>query len=212
MDLNEQYSKIAHTMAIELVKAKTDPNELGKIYSYLKSYKNREEAGKKVFIYLVTLAKNGNKIGHSKRTIEYYENISSICDRYLKDYQDNISAILEILGWAKRLIYYYKNPSTLENLNSEELDTSSLSFQSERQIEIANIVASEQFQVGQIVQARITSVQGNKVTYNILKKIPKTQKEPKNYQILEEKLEQLVKVEIIELKEDGSIKKVKYVE
>ncbi|PSB01549.1 hypothetical protein [Merismopedia glauca] len=212
MDLNERYSKVAHAMAIELVKSKTDPNELGKIYSYLQSYKSREEAGKKFFTYLVTLAKNGNKIGHSKSTVTYYENISSICDQYLKDYRDNISAILEILGWAKRLTYYYKNTFTLEDLDSEELDTSSLSFQSERQIEIANILASEEFKIGQIVEARITNVRGNKVTYNILDKLPNTQKEPKISQILEEKQGQMVKVEIIELKEDGSIKKVKYIE
>jgi len=61
--------------------------------------------------------------------------------------------------------------------------------------------------VGQIVEAKVTAVKGNKVTYEILGTIRLTEKEPKKAQSLSE--EQTVKVEILDIKEDGSPKKVK---
>jgi uncharacterized membrane protein len=61
--------------------------------------------------------------------------------------------------------------------------------------------------VGQIVEAKVTAVKGNKVTYEILGTIRLTEKEPKKAQSLSE--EQTVKVEILDLKEDGSPKKIK---
>jgi ABC-type uncharacterized transport system ATPase subunit len=55
----------------------------------------------------------------------------------------------------------------------------------------------------------VTAVKGNKVTYEILGTIRLTEKEPKKAQSLSEG--QTIKVEILDLKEDGSIKKVKCV-
>jgi ABC-type uncharacterized transport system ATPase subunit len=63
--------------------------------------------------------------------------------------------------------------------------------------------------VGQILDATVTGVKGNKVTYEILETIKLTEKEPKKAKLLSEG--QMVKVEIVSLKEDGSLKKVKCV-
>jgi uncharacterized membrane protein len=64
--------------------------------------------------------------------------------------------------------------------------------------------------VGQIVEAKVTAVKGNKVTYEILGTIRLTEKEPKKAQSFSE--DQVVKVEVLDLKEDGSLRKVKYCE
>jgi ABC-type uncharacterized transport system ATPase subunit len=60
------------------------------------------------------------------------------------------------------------------------------------------------------LEATVTAVKGNKVTYEILGTIKLTEKEPKKAKSLSEG--QKVKVEILDLKEDGSIKKVKCVD
>ena len=82
--------------------------------------------------------------------------------------------------------------------------------ESARQVEIAKAIGSHEFAVGQVVEAKVTAIKGNKVTYEILGTIRLTEKEPKKAQSLSE--EQTVKVEILDIKEDGSPKKVKYSE
>ncbi len=79
--------------------------------------------------------------------------------------------------------------------------------ESARQAEIAEVVASQAFKIGQILEATVTNIKGNKVTYEILGTIKLTEKEPKKASSLSEG--QNVQVEIVDLKEDGSIKKVK---
>ncbi|MEH2128716.1 hypothetical protein [Nostoc sp.] len=67
---------------------------------------------------------------------------------------------------------------------------------------------SEKFQVGQIIDARVTKINGIKVTYEITKTVQKlTEREPRKAAFLQE--EETVKVKITALKEDGSIKNVK---
>ena len=67
-DLTSTQWQIAHAIALQLVHADNDVNEFRKAISYLRAYSNREDAGKKFFDYLNTLARNGNRIGHSKKT------------------------------------------------------------------------------------------------------------------------------------------------
>ena len=66
------------------------------------------------------------------------------------------------------------------------------------------------FIVGQILEATVTAIKGSKVTYEILGKIRLSEKEHKKAQSLSEG--QNVKVEILGLKEDSSIKKVKCID
>lgn len=204
IELKEIHWQAAHAVAIELVKNETDPNELSKAVSYLSAYGERQDAGTKFFSYLITLAKNGDRIGHSKKTIEYYSKIEAACQKHLKAYQNNVPVLLQILGWVVRLMRYYKDAVPMGELNAIE---TAAPIESERQAEIAEVLASQEFTVGQQLNAMITSIKGNKVTYEILGAIKLTQKEPKLAGQLKE--EQTVKVEIVELKEDGGVKKVK---
>lgn len=209
-ELTEIQWKTAHTMAIELIKRETDPNELGKVLSYLNAFSPRPDAGQKFFSYLTTLAKNGLTIGHSEKTVDYYINIDEVCQKYLQGYHNNITTLIYILGWVRRLMFYYKNSAPIEELNIEETKVSPLLSQSERQLEIAEAIASKTFEIGQQIEAKITNINKNKVTYQVIETTQKlTQREPKNYKKLI--IEEIVKVEIIELKDDGSIKKVRYI-
>src|SRR5919199_3265573 len=199
-DLTELQWQIAHAIAQTLVKEDTDVNELGKAIAYLRAYANRENAGAKFFDYLKTLVRNGRQIGHSKRTWEYYENIENTCSQYLKAYQDDAVTMLQILGWASRLMRYYKSAGPIGEITAPVVESA-------RQAEIAEMISTHDFAIGQILEATVTAVKGNKVTYEILGTIKLTEKEPKKAKSLSEG--QKVKVEILDLKEDGSIKKVK---
>lgn len=199
-DLTELQSQTAHAIAQTLVKENTDVNELGKAIAYLRAYANQENAGARFFEYLKTLVKNGRQIGHSKRTSDYYENIENVCSQYLKAYQDNAAVMLQILGWASRLMRYYKDAGSIEEVTAPVVETA-------RQAEIAEVTSAHDFAVGQILEATVTAVKGNKVTYEILGTIKLTEKEPKKAQSLSEG--QKVKVEILDMKEDGNLKKVR---
>lgn len=202
-DLTEIQWKMAHAIAQTLVQEETDVNELGKAIAYLRSHTNRDNAGTKFFDYLKTLAKNGRQIGHSKRTSDYYENIENACSKYLKAYQDNATIMLQILGWTSRLMRYYKNSGSIGEITAPVVE-------SVRQAEIAEVLSTNNFAVGQILEATVTAIKGNKVTYEILGTIKLTEKEPKKAQLFSEG--QTVKVEILDLREDGSIKKVKCID
>jgi len=199
-DLTELQWQIAHAIAQTLVKENTDVNELGKAIAYLRAYANQENAGVRFLDYLKTLVKNGRQIGHSKRTTDYYENIENACSQYLKAYQDDAATMLQILGWASRLMRYYQNSGSIGEITAPVME-------SVRQAEIAEVISSHDFAIGQILEATVTAVKGNKVTYELLGTIKLTEKEPKKAQSLCEG--QKVKVEILDLKEDGSIKKVR---
>lgn len=83
-------------------------------------------------------------------------------------------------------------------------------IQSEQQAKIQAVIHAVQFTVGQVLEAKVLAVKGNKVTYEILEAIKLTEKEPKKAATFNE--EQMVRVEVVDLKEDGSLKKVKAVD
>jgi len=199
--LSETQWQIAHNIAITLVKENADVNELGKTIAYLRTIINQPNAGAKFFKYLKTLASNGRQIGHSSKTTDYYRSIERTCNQYLQTEQANAEIMLVILGWTARLMRYYKDASPIEEI------TIPPSAESERQAEIAEVTSSHNFTIGQILEATVAAIKGNKVTYEILGTIKLTEKEPKKASLLSEG--QIVKVEIVDLKEDGSLKKVK---
>lgn len=199
-DLTSTQWQVADAIARQLVLADTDANELRKAIAYLRAYLDREEAGKKFFDYLNTLARNGNRIGHSQRTRSYLENIAQICQQYLENYKDNAPVMLQVLGWAARLMQYYKEAGPIGEIPQPEI-------QSEREAEIQAASAAQSFQVGQKLDAVVVAIKGNKVTYEILGVIRLTEKEPKKASSLLDG--QQVEVAVTGLREDGSLKNVK---
>ncbi|PLZ91542.1 hypothetical protein CEN44_08370 [Fischerella muscicola CCMEE 5323] len=197
---------IAHAIAQTLVKADTDVNELGKAIAYLRTIVKEPDATSRFFKYLKTLVSNGKQISHSNRTIDYYRSIEKTCSDYLKTITD-AQKILQILGWVSRLMRYYKDAGV--PIGEIAISTPS-PVESARQVEIAKVMKSQDFQVEQILEAKVTKISGNKVTYEILGTIKLTEKEPKKAGVLQEG--QTVKVKIVSLKEDGSIKSVKCVD
>ncbi|MEG4584071.1 hypothetical protein QUA54_02325 [Microcoleus sp. MOSTC5] len=203
--LTENQWGIAHAIAQTLVKEETDVNELGKAIAYLRNAvnQNQADANSRFFKYLKTLVGNGRQIGYSGKTTDYYRSIDKACSDCLKGFQGDASTLLQILGWASRLMRYYKEAGPIGEVVTPVVESA-------RQVEIAKAIGSHEFAVGQIVEAKVTAIKGNKVTYEILGNIRLTEKEPKKAQSLSEG--QVVKVEVLDIKEDGSPKKVKYSE
>ena len=201
-ELTNAQCQIADAIARQLVLDGTDVNELRKAIAYLRTIAGKENGGKQFFDYLKTLVRHGKSVGHSQQTVEYYRSLDSICSERLADYQDDALKMLFLLGWAARLVKYYK-----EGVPTGELKVTEI--KSEREMELEAVVASNIFEVGQTLEATITAIKGNKVTYEILGTIRLTQKEPKLMKagVLTEG--QSLTVKITTLKDDDSIKKVK---
>ncbi|MFN6540304.1 MAG: hypothetical protein RM021_028690 [Nostoc sp. EkiNYC01] len=202
--LTEAESQLAHNLAITLVKEDTDVNEVGKVIAYLRSIVDQPDAGRRFFTYLKTLLTNGKQIGHSGRTTDYYRSIERACNQYLQNEQKNAQKMLKILGWAMRLMRYYKVSPIEEMSISQSTEFEQIS---ERQAEIAIVFQSQKFEIDQVLDATVLGVKGNKVTYEMLGTIKLTEKEPKKAAFLQEG--QMVKIKITALKDDGSIKSVK---
>ncbi|BAZ51307.1 hypothetical protein NIES4103_39560 [Nostoc sp. NIES-4103] len=201
--LTDAQWEIAHAIAQTLVKENTDVNELGKVVAYLRAFVKQTDATSRFFKYLKTLVSNGRQISHSSKTPEYYRSIEKACSDYLKSVQD-AHTILQILGWVSRLMRYYRDADPIGEIQPPSVDST-------RQVKIAKVVTDYTFTVGQILTATVTTIKGNKVTYEILESFQKlTEREPKKSQILT--VGQKVKVEVLELKEDGSIKKIKCID
>lgn len=203
-ELTQTEWQVADTIAYRLILDESDHNELRKTIAYLRAYSDREHAGKQYFDYLNTLARNGDRIGHSRQTRGYLESIAKICQQYLVAYQDDVPAMLRILGWAARLMLYYKKAGPL----AERPESPILS---ERESQIQAVNTAHGFKVGQKLEATVLTIKGNKVTYEILGTIRLTIKEPKKAALLKEGL--ITTVEVVALSEDKGenkgLKKVK---
>lgn len=208
--LTDAQWQIADAIARQLVIDDTDVNELRKAIAYLREYIEKEkiekkdtdqkQAGKKFFDYLKTLVRQGKTIGHSKRTIEYYRSLDDVCGQYLVNYQDDAPVMLHLLGWVARLVQYYDKGVPTGEISKPEV-------MSEREAELKVVKDSNTFEVGQQLEAKVTAIKGNKVTYEMIGTIRLTQKEPKRAGSMSEG--QTMKVEVIQLRSDGLVKKVK---
>jgi len=199
-ELTDAQWQIADAIARQLVIEGTDVNELRKATTYLRDRQNEAGAGKKFFDYLKTLVRHGNAIGHSKRTLDYYQSLDAVCSQYLSSYQDDAERMLYILSWAARLVQYYD-----KGVPTGEIEQPTV--QSEREAEIQAVTQANKFEVGQELEATVTAIKGNKVTYEILGSIKLTQKEPKLASRLSEG--QILKIRIEDLRDDGTLKRVK---
>ncbi|MBD2491471.1 hypothetical protein [Aulosira sp. FACHB-615] len=176
-------------------------SQLGKVIAYLRANisQNPSANSENFFKYLKTLADSSKSVKQTDRTPDYCRSIHKTCTDYLKNTEVNPKDILEILGWTFRLFNYYK-VTPLEDF--EKLSVSN------RQMEIQTVAKSQNLQIGNKIEANITKISGNKVTYQLLNIFSKTVKEPKHYTSL--KTGQTVIVEITEI-EDGVPKKIKYI-
>ena len=206
MSLTDKQWEIAHAIAQTLVQENTDANEVSKIVAYLRTVIDKNDATSRFLTYLKTLVRDGKMIGHSKKTSDYYTNIETICSQYFKSNSD-ASTILQILGWVSRLMKYYNNSGVPMG---EITVPTAVVVESARQAEISKISESKEFKEGDTIDAKVTKINGNKVSYEILGIIKLTQKEPKKASVLQEG--QTVKVEVTEIKEDGTIKKIRLID
>lgn len=204
--------QIAHEIARDLVASEMDVNELGKAIAYLRSAISRDSssAGSQFFKFLSTLVKSGNAIGHSGKTIGYYRNLDKACNTHLKNAISDAQSMLQILGWAARLMRYYKvTPiGEIPEVVAQEEEVTAVS---ERQAAIAALRSTQTFEEGQIIQAVVEKKhsKGNKVTY-LIAGVSFTEKEAKTFNQIPESGS--VKVEIKSLKEDGTINHIKFIE
>ncbi|MGR3277616.1 hypothetical protein ACSYAD_21190 [Acaryochloris marina NIES-2412] len=199
-ELNSAQWQIADAIARQLVIEGTDVNELRKATTYLRDRQDEPKAGKKFFDYLKTLVRHGDAIGHSKRTLGYYQSLDAVCSQYLDNYQDDAPRMLYILSWAARLMQYYDKGVPTGEITQPTV-------MSEREAELKAVNEANTFMVGQTLEAIVTAVRGNKVTYQLLGIIKLTQKKPKKAK--EMTVGQKMKIEIIQLRDDGLPKKIK---
>jgi hypothetical protein len=104
---------LSEQIAQELVRSQTDPNEVAKAFTYLRTH---QDDGRKFFDLLAIMVKEGGYLVRSGRTLDYYREIRRVCDKYLRGYQDKPDQMAYILGWAIRLMRYYQVEPSLTPL------------------------------------------------------------------------------------------------
>lgn len=202
----------AHAIARDLVMTKTCVNELGKAIAYLRSaiHQYPSSAGTQFFKFLKTLVNNGRQIGHSGRTPDYYRNIDKACNAHLRCEESNAQGMLQILGWASRLMRYYEVTSIGE-ISTFEVKVEESAAVVARRAELEKLKIKQTFEVGQIIEATVGKkhATGSQVTY-LIEGISFKEREAKTFKNIPER--GTVKVQIKSLKEDGSINHVKVME
>ncbi len=102
--------QVAKTIALTLVNRDTDINELAKVAAYLRTHLD----GTQFFRLLETMVKEKDSryLVRTGRTLDYYRDIQDVCQQHLEAYRNakdgKAQEMAEILGWAVRLMRYYK--------------------------------------------------------------------------------------------------------
>jgi hypothetical protein len=115
--LTDSQWQTAHNIARQIVLNGASAGESKKAMAYLRTCPKTSVGGAQFFKYLASLVASGDRIGHSKRTADYYKGLNDTCIKYLKPLQDSPETMLEILGWAGRLVYYYQASPIAELTN-----------------------------------------------------------------------------------------------
>lgn len=95
--------KISSHLAADLA-GKVDPNEASKALAYLRAQKD----GRALFDYLQTIDGHGEVVIRSKQTLRYYHEMHEAFKRHLNQFQNDPEKMAETLGWAIRLLRYYR--------------------------------------------------------------------------------------------------------
>lgn len=230
VDLSPQSWDLAHGIAMTLAKERVDVNELSKYIAYLRSVAHHPDAGSRFFRFTGELVRETG-LHRSNETPRYYRLIDQTCKKYLQSLQDRPAEMLQILGWAARLARYYKDggmpigeipppqgsqpndnsgrkDSVPQGAGNKPQDDRQQQNHQHQQDQAQHQARKACFQTGQKLKATITNIKGNEVTFQILDTDTKlTQKEPKRAGSLS--VGQEVQVEVLDLKEDGRIRKAK---
>lgn len=99
-----EHFPIAESLAADLAGAQVDPNEAQKALAYLRS----KRSGKAFFDYLQAIVKNGHVVIRSQQTLTYYQEMLRACQRHLQPLQNDYEQMAQTLGWALRLLRYYR--------------------------------------------------------------------------------------------------------
>jgi hypothetical protein len=92
----------AQLLAADLAGANVDVNEAQKALAYLLARQKPRD----FFDYLRTINRHGYTVVRSNRTIGYYRDLQAACERHLDGME--IDEMQQTLGWALRLLRYYK--------------------------------------------------------------------------------------------------------
>ena len=95
---------VANVIAQSLVARGTDPNEVSSVLATLRE----QEDGPQFFRFLDTVVREGRAVVRSGRTLDYYRHIRDVCHEHLTPFQDEPEKMAYILGWAIRLMRYYR--------------------------------------------------------------------------------------------------------
>ena len=111
--MTQPYWQLAEAIARELVNREVDVNEFQKVITYVRIQATKPEgkAGEGFFSLLDTMVRDGRYLMRSGRTMDYYRNLQSVCKQHLTGYRtatgEQGQELVEILGWAARLMRYY---------------------------------------------------------------------------------------------------------
>jgi cold shock CspA family protein len=100
----EQYLDTADAIAQTLVGSRVDPNEVASVLTSLRDMND----GKRFFLFLETVVREGQAVVRSGRTLDYYRHILEVCLEHLTPYEEKPDEMARILGWAIRLMRYYR--------------------------------------------------------------------------------------------------------
>lgn len=111
--MTQAHWQLAKTIARELVECETDVNEVHKAVTYARVQAELypDRVGANFFTLLETMVRDGRYLVRSGKTLDYYRDLRDLCGRYLGDYRtakgEQGWELVEILGWAVRLMRYY---------------------------------------------------------------------------------------------------------
>ena len=100
----QRYQNVSDVMAQALVSRKVDPNEVSSALATLRGL----EDGRQFFRFLDTVVREGRAVVRSGQTLDYYRHILDVCREHLTPYQGEPKEMAYILGWAVRLMRYYR--------------------------------------------------------------------------------------------------------
>ncbi|RKU14631.1 hypothetical protein C6503_14960 [Candidatus Poribacteria bacterium] len=107
LQMNENLWSIAHDLAYEMHEHNVDVNEVNKVTAFMRQYHQTDDAIDKFRSLLQQLAYSDDAPLQSGSTRDYYEDIQKCCQKHLKEIK-HADELMLILGWCKRLMYYYK--------------------------------------------------------------------------------------------------------
>jgi len=106
---------LAEALAADLAGAQVDPNEAQKALAYLRS----KGEGRALFSYLQAVVNDGSAVIRSRRTLGYYRDLLTICQRHLRPLQGDYPQLLATFAWTLRLLRYYRAVPEAANTTAE---------------------------------------------------------------------------------------------